>query len=248
MTSCLAFDAFQVAIDANARIAERLLAVHVLKARHDGVVWENVEDVRAEVGDFRGHIQVNAADGVDQLDEAYPIDDDVVVDRDVEIVLDGSHGGGGAPARVLIELAIRIGGVDLGLGPIAWSVAVGDVCPEVAGNCEHLEAAFGLIDGGDEHGVAAGRRVFGLTGTAIEAEYEDVHARGGRPGLGFWRGEARESDIDADVGAGNVGRDRREYELVAGEEIAIDALVEDERGVDRAEGAANNDGHRGPAP
>ncbi len=162
------------------------------------------------IGRVFGHIDVNPPNLVYQVFEVLEVQDHVVVDGDVEValILDGVLDQARPAARVPIigELAHLPDDVD----------AVADIAPrsvrylhhQVAGDGEHPGGLAEGIDGEDEHGVGAGRRVLGDAHLAIQPQKEDVD-----PLL-----DIRHLGIFAAVHAGEIDA---ELDLVAGEEDIV---------------------------
>ncbi len=70
---------------------------------HAGIGW---------VIDGHGHIDINATQGINAVDDGAKINQNVVIDRHTQVILHSLHGQGSTPDRIISGRAIDKGRVD----------------------------------------------------------------------------------------------------------------------------------------
>ncbi len=219
----LSRDAVEVAgVAPRAGVAEGVAAVHVVHADAEDAGVEVAEALRlgvTRVVDRRGHVDVDAADAIDQLLEALEVNDHVVVDLDPKQLLNGRFGQSRTPARVALRLAVDQRGVDalLKTAPgFRWNVDV-----QVTRHGDAARRLGGRVDGHDEHGVGSRQRS-ALARAAVEAHDQEVDPR------------PADLEVALVVDAGQPSQGAGRPELLAGEEYLVDLRRDDESGVEGA--------------
>ena len=161
------------------------------------------------VVDLLRHVDIDAAQLVDHVDEAFEVDDHIAVCRDTEVLLHHLLQQRGPAAVVALRLAGCVDRVDAGL---VGAVAARErhVHPGVAGNAQDAGSLAPRVDRDHEDGVGAGGCV-AFAGPPVQAHHPDVD---------------RAFSIGVLLDAWQRGQ---AADALAGEEELVDAADDDQR-------------------
>ena len=167
----LAFHARKVAVAcaaARARILERHISIKVIGSCRDVQVFELV--IRRGilvVVDRHRHVDVDAADVIDDPLKAREIQPHIVGHAYAKVVLDGLDRQCRTTARIVLSFTPEVSGVD----PVFLVIGVRDLEPQVTGDRQDAHAHVLGIDRQQHHCVRAAR--YGFARALVDAKKKD---------------------------------------------------------------------------